>query len=394
MALRLGPDRRRHPVLAAGERLAPKPLARALLKIPEYEGATLTPRRASNLYLNRIETLSLRTKLLSNPVKLTVEPTNICNLRCPACFTGVGQLGRKAGPMPLALYRRLLRELGGHLFQIEFANWGEPLLAKEFCTLVREAKERGISTITSTNFSIPFDRDSAEALIASGLDVLGVSIEGARQETYGKYRIRGNLETVLRNCRMVIEAKKVLRSPTPKLVWEFHVFPHNADDIEPAKAMARDIGMEISISKGWVIGNDWSPSSEWSFFLGNPEPFPCLFLWHFAVVNNDGGVAPCCGTFFQEDDMGRLSTGPGDTGARTFREVWNGARFQEARRLYRKRSNTPEEVRSRICYECPSTLVWERWKNHLQEGLCPNAFRSGFTFNDSFNYFWNRRPKA
>jgi len=393
MALRSGPGRRRHPTLAAVRRLATAPLPKVLLKIPEYEGAILTPRRLSNLYLNRFETLSLRTKLVSNPVKLTVEPTNICNLRCPACFTGIGQVGRKAGPMPLALYRRLLRELGGHLFQIEFTNWGEPLLAKEFCTLVREAKERGISTITSTNLSIPFDRSRAEALVASGLDVFGVSIDGARQETYGRYRVRGDFDTVLRNCRMVIEAKKHLGSATPKLVWEFHVFRHNVDDIEPAKEMARDLGMGITISKGWTVGNEWNPSGQWSFFLGNPEPFPCLFLWHFAVVNNDGGVAPCCGTFYQADDMGRLSSSPGDGGAQTFRQVWNGARFREARQLYRERSRAPQDVRSRICHDCPSTLLWEQWQNHLRAGLPPNAFRAGFTFNDSFNYFWNRHRK-
>ena len=50
--------------------------------------------------------------------------------------------------------------------------------------MVREASARGISTTTSTNFSIPFDAARAEAVVASGLDVLGVSLDGrARRRT-------------------------------------------------------------------------------------------------------------------------------------------------------------------------------------------------------------------
>lgn len=384
---------RRHAVFAAIERLAPTSALRALLSIPEYEGAVLTPRRILNLYLNRWEALRLRETLRSYPAKLTVEPTNICNLRCPACFTGVGQSGRKSGPLRLDLFLNLLRELGDYLFQIEFTNWGEPLLAKDLCAMIRAASERGISTTTSTNLSLPFDRDRAEALVASGLDVLGVSIDGARQQTYEQYRVRGNLDTVLSNCRMLVDAKRRMGSSKPKLVWEFHVFPHNVDDIETGKAMAAALGMEISISKGWVIGPEWKAVGDHKFFLGNPEPFPCLFLWHFAVVNNDGGVAPCCGTFYREDDMGKLSTGVGDAGSESFRAVWNGARFREARRLYKRRADAPEEARARICHDCPSTILWEQWQDHLAAGLSPDAFRSTFNFNDGFNYFWQRRPE-
>jgi len=384
--------RRRNAVYAAIQRLVPTSPLRALAAVPEYAGATVTARRMLNLYLNRWEALWLRERLRSYPVKLTIEPTNICNLRCPACFTGVGEFGRKPGPMKLDFFHQLMGELGDYLFQIEFTNWGEPLLAKQFCAMVAAANARGISTITSTNFSLPFDRERAEALVVSGLDILGVSIDGARQETYQQYRVRGDLEIVLRNCRMVVDAKQRLGSPTPKVVWEFHVFPHNIEDIDLAKRLAAEIGMETSISKGWVVGPEWQSTGEHQFFLGNPEPFPCLFLWQFAVVNNDGGVAPCCGTFYREDDMGKLSTGAGDSGATRFRDVWNGERFREARRLYKRRADATEEARARICHDCPSTVLWEQWQTYLDAGGAPKEFRSTASFNDGFNYFWQRRP--
>jgi organic radical activating enzyme len=381
---------RRHPVLAIGTR---QPVGvKSFFAVPRYPGAVPTARRILNLYRSRWETFRLRETLRSYPIKLTVEPTNACHLRCPACLTGAGERGRSARPLRMDLLERLLDEIGGHLFQVEFTNWGEPLLAKEFPALVQAAVRRGLSTTTSSSLSLPMDRERAEALVASGLHVLGVSIDGTRQESYQAYRVRGDLETVLGNCRLINDAKRRLRSTTPALVWEFHVFPHNVGDVEQARAMAAELGMEITVSKGWVVGPEWKSADDVQFYLGNPEVFPCLFLWQQAVVNNDGGVAPCCGAFYQDDDMGRLAAGGEDGAARSFREVWNGPRFREARRFYRGREGASAAERSRICYECPTTVLWEQWRTHLAADRDPRAFSVGFTFNDGFNYFWNRRP--
>ncbi|HJQ84543.1 MAG TPA: radical SAM protein, partial [Candidatus Binatia bacterium] len=277
-----------------------------------------------------------------------------------------------------------LAELGDYLFELEFYNWGEPLLCKHIHTMVEEATARGISTTISTNFSFPWDAARAERLVTSGLTVLGVSIDGARQETYERYRVRGNLERVLANCRLVAEAKRRLGSRTPRLVWEFHVFEHNVDDIARARELARELEMEISVDKGWTIGPEWAPEGEWRFF-DRPKPVRCPFLWGFGVVNNDGGVAPCCGTFFSDDDMGRVDE------RTTFGAVWNADRFRRARGFFRERAGDAA-ARKLACFDCPQTIVWERWKAHRAAGKPRAAFDPGFSMNDVVNYFWSRRP--
>ena len=90
--------------------------------------------------------------------------------------------------------------------------------------------------------------------------------------------------------------------------------------------------------------------------------------------------------------MDRLSIAAGDGGRESFRAVWNGARFREARRLYKRRAGASDQARSRICHDCPSTVLWEEWQTHLATGGATDAFRSRFSFNDGFNYFWQRRP--
>ena len=364
---------------------------RGLLQHPGFEGTRVTPRRLMNLWLARWEHRGLRTELRSLPIKLILEATNICNLSCPACFTGDGQVGRARSHMSLELYHKLLEELGPTLWRIELCNWGEPLLGRHVVPMIEAASARGISTLISTNFSVPFDAARAERLVRSGLTVLGVSIDGARQESYERYRVGGDLETVLRNCRLMLEAKKKLGSKTPALNWSFHVFPHNVEDVDLARSMARDLEMTFVVEKGWVIGDEWDPDGRYCYY-SDPRPFPCVYLWSYAVVNNDGGVAPCCGSFYREDDMGHLAVTPDEMGVASFREAWNGSRFRQARSLYRARTGDGAAARS-ICFDCPQTVIWERWQQHLGAGGTPETFRPGYGVNDIFNYFWNRRPK-
>ena len=93
---------------------------RMTLSDPPWEGAKLTWRRRLNLYVQRIEHRMGRTKLWSKPCKLTVEATNICNLRCPGCFTGTNQDGRARSHMSLELFNQLMDELGPYLLEVEF----------------------------------------------------------------------------------------------------------------------------------------------------------------------------------------------------------------------------------------------------------------------------------
>ena len=173
---------------------------RLFFRPPDYEGARLTSKRLWNFYRARWAHYRLHTRVGAVPVKLTLEPTSVCNLECPACFTGAGEVGRARRPMSLDCYRLLLAELGDRLLQIEFYNWGEPLLAKDVYVMIAEAVRLGISTTISTNFSIPFDAEKAERLVRSGLHVLGVSLDGVRQATYEQYRVRGKLDTCCRTA--------------------------------------------------------------------------------------------------------------------------------------------------------------------------------------------------
>lgn len=110
---------------------------RSFLAPPIVPGSRLTIKRLLNTYFMRRHYGRGDTKRWSYPLRLTVEPTNVCNLNCPGCFTGLGEVGRERSMMPLQLYRALLNDIGDYLFEVELYNWGEPLLNKNISTMAR-----------------------------------------------------------------------------------------------------------------------------------------------------------------------------------------------------------------------------------------------------------------
>jgi MoaA/NifB/PqqE/SkfB family radical SAM enzyme len=369
------------------------------LRAPDgYPGTRLTLKRRLNLYLLRVQQWRGDTRLFGYPIVLTVETGNLCNLRCPYCFTGAGEVGRGKSAMSMDLFRGLMDELGDRLLMVELYNWGEPLLNKDLEEMVALAHRKGVSTFISTNLSLRppvFDAARAERLVKSGLSILGCSIDGATQEAYEKYRVRGDLQAVLDNVRLVAEAKRKLGSSTPQLVWEYHVFPHNRHEVEEARRLADELGMTFAVSKGWIPGEDWDRNAyEW---LGAGRAQRCDFLWQRAVVHNDGGVSACCGLFYKEDDFGSVRREPAvplsALAHEPFRSVWNNKEFREARGLFGRHVPTNGGSAS-VCSQCPATLMWQGYRRHIEAGGSPSGYVPPFSSNDGFNFFLQRAPSG
>ena len=67
---------------------------------------------------------------------------------------------------------------------------------------------------------------------------------------------------------------------------------------------------------------------------------------------------------------------------------------QDVGRVMAQQLHVPytDETRQLICYDCPLTKVWEKWQRHEGAGGTLADFDPGYSTNECFNYFWNRRP--
>jgi MoaA/NifB/PqqE/SkfB family radical SAM enzyme len=200
-----------------------------------------------NLCLARYHFRARTTAVLSRPFGLVVDPINNCNLACPGCVHSsrakeLQVFSWNSGMLSPERYAALLGRYGPYAIQITLCNYGEPLMNPCTPEFIRRAKSYLATTTLSTNMTAKkFD---AEAYALSGLDFMTLSIDGATQGVYEKYRRKGDLEQVFRNIRSLVEARRRLGRGTPVISWQFLAFEHNAHEIDAAIAMARELGVD------------------------------------------------------------------------------------------------------------------------------------------------------
>ena len=152
-------------------------------------------------------------RISHTPLFVSVEPANVCQLRCPACPVGRGERLKVKGErtMPPEVWRRVLDEIRDTAFVVQFYFQGEPLLNKDLPRMIREAHEAGLYTIVSTNAQA-MTETLAEQIVASGLDRIIVSMDGLTDETYNAYRVGGNLEKCKEALRWLQRGKRKVYS--------------------------------------------------------------------------------------------------------------------------------------------------------------------------------------
>ena len=85
------------------------------------------------------------------PDRVYVESTNVCNLDCIMCPTGLHIDTRPKGFMEWDLYTSIIDEIAPWAEAVVLHSWGEPLLHKRIIDMIRYAKDRGLWVETSTN---------------------------------------------------------------------------------------------------------------------------------------------------------------------------------------------------------------------------------------------------
>jgi len=335
-----------------------------------------------NFLLVRYQRKHRRTRVFGRPYVLTLDPSSYCNLRCPFCPTGQRSQARSYANVPLDRFKHLMDELGPYLFYVDLFNWGEPFINKDLVPMIEYLRAFKVFSSVSTNFDIKMSEELAERIVASGLSRLIVSADGASQESYERYRVGGRLENVLLNMKAVSSARQRASSPTPKIYWRFLVFRHNEHEIEQAKAMAREMGVELDLCAPYVAVEDeryrdWvSTIPAFNKYAADPDGAPrhlkvgsvtndgaCDWLWVSAAINSNGSVSPCCGIWEEQHDFGRI-------GRDGFRGVWNNRAYRAARSFMRTGALTELNL---ICEACPVPDIWN-YSSHFDslilDSLC------------------------
>lgn len=316
-----------------------------------------TLKKLVNLLTIEIQRKLRRKKVIGYPYFLIIDPSNICNLNCPLCPTGLKAKGMNKQVIKFGDFKKIIDRLYPYAYEVALHNWGEPLLNPDIFKMIAYCQHKNIGTNLSTNLNI-LDWD-IDALIKSGLEYLIVSLDGTTQDTYSLYRIGGNIDIVFENIKNIIKARCTLNTKKPFIEWQYIVMKHNYHQIDDAKKIAAELGVDLIrfIPVGLPFGAQnakelaekwfpYIPNEQEGYiegrFLQKPIKGGCFYLYRSVTINPDGSLAPCCAVWESQDSFGDLTH-------MDFSEIWNNESYQSARALFSKKK-TPMKTVCNRCY--------------------------------------------
>jgi len=161
----------------------------AYLKYLYYLFCFGSPQKIFNLLLSKIEMKLKRAHLNSMPVYIMIGVSNFCNLHCPGCPTGADSseaIERKN--LSFSQFKYVFGQVKSYIFNVNLFTLGEPFLNEEIFSMAEYASSNRCGVTIHSNFNI-FNENMAEKAIRSKMTHIYLSIDGATQETYEKYRI-------------------------------------------------------------------------------------------------------------------------------------------------------------------------------------------------------------
>ncbi len=328
-------------------------------------------KKYANFVLAKKEEAEKKLILESKPYNVVIEPTNICNLQCPLCSTGIGAETRKKGILDFTTFKNFIDQLSDSILLLSLQNWGEPTLVDELPKMIKYAAEKNIFVRLSTNFSIKYKDDYLEKLMSSGLGILVMDLDGTTQEIYEKYRKNGDLNLVISNIKKAVQIKKDQNLKFPILQTRMIVMNQNEHQIDDFFKLSKELNvdeMEISnVQLNPNVAKKWLPKNKkyvYESYLDVEQKIsPCHWPWSGFTINWDGGITPCCIIDDQNSDFGNVLETP-------ISEVWNNEFYVSARSEF---SNSKDITKFTICNMC---------KNDTHN---PNLHRIGDTFSITMN---------
>lgn len=299
-------------------------------------------------------------KVFGSPFSLVMETGNICNLRCPLCATTNREPEIPRGMTTFENAKKIIDQFPA-LVHINMSLWGEPFLNREIFDIIAYAQKKGIKVMIQSNLN-KFDKDMAEKLILSELDHLMISLDGASQETYQRYRVGGNFSKVISHIRLLRDIQKEQNNYNTAITWKMVVNKFNEYEVDKARNWADQFGINfrtVEIYTPQCLEDQWKPSRK----LGKNENVYtnavtlCHSLWQTMVVNFNGDVFPCCSEWSPKDAMGNIFKEP-------VGEIWNNVRYRTLRRLNKKSLNCE------ACHTDKETNWYKMWR----QGILPDRF--------------------
>lgn len=253
------------------------------------------------------------------PLRLWVDITSRCNLRCTACPQRMlNEADRR--DMDQSLLASLAKQTKDIGCEVNLFHRGEPLLHPDLPLWIKRFGQNARLVRIHTNATL-LDAKHTAGLLWAYPDLLTCSIDSLNASEYAKARKGAELGRTLAGLERLLRGRRSLGLSKPRIT--LLTMGQNQPGAKQRAMIQRlkTLGLDRAVHRNphnW--GGSMGPANE-------KKPKACTFPWYGLAVLSDGTVTPCPQDFF-----GKISLG--NANEQSLMAIWNGPAARKLRRAH------------------------------------------------------------
>ncbi|MEA3336829.1 MAG: radical SAM protein [Chloroflexota bacterium] len=303
-----------------------------------------------------------QTRYVPPPDRMYIESTNLCNLGCVMCPTGLKQITRPGGYMDFDLFTAIVDEMAPYVKATTLHIWGEPLMHKRIFDMIAYTRKKGLRSEISTNATL-LDERRARGLLDAGLSGIYLCLDGFRPETYEAIRVKADYQRTNENILRFLDLKAEGGYENPyvnlQIIQMEQTMPEIEEFIEAWSLPGIDnINVKPFDSWGGQVEaiNDLRADDP-AHFMPDAR-YACPNLWYHVHIYWDGRIAMCDRDFNLNYDLGSVISPDGEV---EVMKNWNGPKMQGLRQIH-------VDGEANSVSPCDSCVEWAWWRPRLFGG--------------------------
>jgi len=298
------------------------------------------------------------------PAGIEIEVTTRCHLKCIMCERTYWDEPDR--DMSLEEFKSVVDQFPA-LRWIGLTGIGSSFLNKDFLKMIAYVKSKGIGVELFDSFTAINDC-ALKQLVELKVDHILASIDAATKETYEAIRVGGDFDKVTHNVKTLFGLKKEAGAKMPQIDFFYIINNKNIHEVysfldyvksitQGEKVMViytrllhgfietKDLFVEVPedmMKQVEKIASSYNIDIFWNAVVPKKKPKIGMCLdWFEPFIFVTGHVIPCCAGNEANRREFQKETALGNIFEQPFREIWNGERYKNLRKMIKKNRVPP-----------------------------------------------------
>jgi radical SAM protein with 4Fe4S-binding SPASM domain len=290
------------------------------------------------------------------PSQVIIDVTEMCNLECVHCPHSQFKRSKyySGASLSFVLNAKAVDEVRNHgancVKYIRYSGEGEPLLNKHFFEMLDYSTKYsgGIPIAVTTNGTL-LNELRIDRILATGVNIIDISIDAYSPETYAQIRKKGDLNITRKNVLRLLAVAKEKGGRT-KIVVSYIEQPRNVHETADFKSSWEDHGADYVVIRSLHSAAGAIGEIAHRIRSGNQgERRPCVYPWERIVINPRGHLAFCPADWTHGSTIA-------DYRETEIKEIWQSKIYEALRQAHL----TSDFSQHTFCANCPDWKV-TRW---------------------------------